>query len=307
MRLVFAGTPDVALPSLETLLASRHEVAAVLTRPPAPAGRGRESRPSPVQVRADQLGIPVLTPTGLRDADVLAAIADLAPECCPVVAYGALLPPDALAIPTHGWINLHFSLLPRWRGAAPVQHAIRAGDSVTGTTTFRIDEGLDTGPILLQDSTRIGEHETSGELLARLAVSGAALLAATLDAIEDGRVTGQHQPDAGITLAPRIHAEDARIDWHADAGALDRLIRAVTPTPGAWTTMRGERLRVGPIEITDESGLAPGEVRAGKHDVLVGTGTSVVRLGTVVAQGKRPMAAADWARGLRLESKETLG
>lgn len=307
MRLVFAGTPDVALPSLEALLASRHEVAAVLTRPPAPAGRGRESRPSPVQVRADQLGIPVLTPTGLRDADVLAAIADLAPECCPVVAYGALLPPDALAIPTHGWINLHFSLLPRWRGAAPVQHAIRAGDSVTGTTTFRIDEGLDTGPILLQDSTRIGEHETSGELLARLAVSGAALLAATLDAIEDGRVTGQHQPDAGITLAPRIHAEDARIDWHADAGALDRLIRAVTPSPGAWTTMRGERLRVGPIEITDESGLAPGEVRAGKHDVLVGTGTSVVRLGTVVAQGKRPMAAADWARGLRLESKETLG
>lgn len=307
MRLVFAGTPDVALPSLEALLASRHEVAAVLTRPPAPAGRGRESRPSPVQVRADQLGIPVLTPTGLRDADVLASIADLAPECCPVVAYGALLPPEALAIPTHGWINLHFSLLPRWRGAAPVQHAMRAGDSVTGTTTFRIDEGLDTGPILLQESTRIGEHETSGELLARLAVSGAALLAATLDAIEDGHVTGERQPDAGITLAPRIHAEDARIDWHADAGALDRLIRAVTPTPGAWTTMRGERLRVGPIEITDESGLAPGEVRAGKHDVLVGTGTSVVRLGTVVAQGKRPMAAADWARGLRLESKETLG
>ena len=307
MRLVFAGTPDVALASLEALLASRHEVAAVLTRPPAPAGRGRESRPSPVQVRADQLGIPVLTPTGLRDADVLASIADLAPECCPVVAYGALLPPDALAIPTHGWINLHFSLLPRWRGAAPVQHAIRAGDSVTGATTVRIDEGLDTGPILLQDSTRIGEHETSGELLARLAVSGAALLVGTLDAIEDGRVTGQHQPDAGITLAPRIHAEDARIDWHADAGALDRLIRAVTPSPGAWTTMRGERLRVGPIEITDESGLAPGEVRAGKHDVLVGTGTSVVRLGTVVAQGKRPMAAADWARGLRLESKETLG
>jgi len=260
-----------------------------------------------VQVRADQLGIPVLTPRGLRDADVLASIADLAPDCCPVVAYGALLPPEALAIPTQGWINLHFSLLPRWRGAAPVQHAIRAGDSVTGTTTFRIDEGLDTGPILLQESTRIGEHETSGELLARLAVSGAALLVGTLDAIEDGRVKAQHQPDAGITVAPRIHAEDARIDWHADAGALDRLIRAVTPLPGAWTTMRGERLRVGPIEITDESGLTPGEVRAGKHDVLVGTGTSVVRLGTVVAQGKRPMAAADWARGLRLESTETFG
>jgi len=307
MRLVFAGTPDVALPSLEALLASRHEVAAVLTRPPAPAGRGRESRPSPVQVRADQLGIPVLTPTGLRDADALASIADLAPDCCPVVAYGALLPPEALAIPTQGWINLHFSLLPRWRGAAPVQHAIRAGDSVTGATTFRIDEGLDTGPILLQESTRIGEHETSGELLARLAVSGAALLVGTLDAIEDGRVTAQRQPDAGITVAPRIHAEDARIDWHADAGALDRLLRAVTPLPGAWTTMRGERLRVGPIEITDESGLTPGEVRAGKHDVLVGTGTSVVRLGTVVAQGKRPMAAADWARGLRLESTETFG
>ena len=304
MRLVFAGTPDVALPSLDALIASRHDVVAVLTRPPAPAGRGRAPRPSPVQVRAEELGLPVLAPASLREADAIAAIAEFAPDCCPVVAYGALLPPPALNIPAHGWINLHFSLLPRWRGAAPVQHAIRAGDAEAGATTFRIDEGLDTGPILLQERTPIGDRETSGELLERMAVSGAALLVATLDALEDGTVVARPQSQDGVTLAPRIDVDDARIDWSAPADVVDRLIRASTPAPGGWTTLRDARLRLGPVDITEVTDLAPGELRAGKRDVLVGTGSAAVRLDTVIAEGKRPMSAADWARGLRLEPGE---
>lgn len=304
MRLVFAGTPDAALPSLDALQESSHEVLAVLTRPPAPAGRGRAPRPSPVHRRADELGIPVLTASRLRDPQALAPIEALAPDCCPVVAYGALLPPSALAIPRHGWVNLHFSLLPRWRGAAPVQHAIRAGDAVTGVTTFRIDEGLDTGPLLLQESATIGGHETSGELLGRLAHMGAAMLVATIDALEDGTLAARPQPDEGITLAPRIEVADVRVDWRAPAEDVDRLVRAATPAPGAWTTLRGARVRLGPVEITDETGIEPGALRASKHDVLAGTATTAVRLGEVVAEGKRPMAAADWARGLRLELGE---
>ena len=304
MRLLFAGTPDVALPSLDALHASRHEVVGVLTRPPAPAGRGRSPRPSPVHVRATELGIPVITASTLRDADTLTQVAALAPDCCPVVAFGALLPPEALAIPAHGWINLHFPLLPRWRGAEPVQHAINAGDAETGATTFHIDEGLDTGPILLQERTRIGPHETSGVLLARMATSGAELLLRTLDAIEDSTVTMTPQPVDGVTLAPRIDVEDARLDWRAPADAVDRLIRACTPAPGAWTTFRGARVRLGPVEITPFDDLGPGELRATKREVLAGAGGLAVRLGDVVAEGKRPMPAADWARGLRLEHGE---
>jgi methionyl-tRNA formyltransferase len=304
MRLVFAGTPDVALPSLDALIASRHDVVAVLTRPPAPAGRGRAPRPSPVQVRAEELGLPVLAPASLRAADAIASIAEFAPDCCPVVAYGALLPPEALVIPAYGWINLHFSLLPRWRGAAPVQHAIRAGDTETGATTFRIDEGLDTGPVLLQELTGIGEHDTSGALLERMAASGAALLVATIDGLDDGTLIARPQSQDGITLAPRIDADDVRIDWSAPAAVVDRLIRSSTPAPGGWTTLRGARLRLGPVEITDVTDLAPGELRAGKRDVLVGTGSAAVCLDAVIAEGKRPMSAADWARGLRLEPGE---
>jgi len=304
MRLVFAGTPEVALPSLDALIASTHEVAAVLTRPPAPAGRGRAPRPSPVHQRADDLGIPVVTAASLRDPAALAPIVDIAPDCCPVVAYGALLPPSALVIPEHGWINLHFSLLPRWRGAAPVQHAIRAGDVDTGTTTFRIDEGLDTGPILRQESTPIGEQETSGELLARLAVSGAALLLATLDALEAGTAHATPQPSEGVTVAPRIDVDDARVDWSESASDIDRLIRSCTPAPGAWTTLRESRVRLGPVQVTDVEDLGAGELRAGKREVLVGTRSAAVRLGEVVAEGKRPMSAADWARGLRLDEAE---
>jgi len=257
-----------------------------------------------VQVRAEELGLPVLAPASLREADAIASIAEFAPDCCPVVAYGALLPPEALVIPAYGWINLHFSLLPRWRGAAPVQHAIRAGDTETGATTFRIDEGLDTGPILLQELTGIGEHDTSGALLERMAASGASLLVATIDGLNDGTLIARPQSQDGITLAPRIDADDVRIDWSAPAAVVDRLIRSSTPAPGGWTTLRGARLRLGPVEITDVTDLAPGELRAGKRDVLVGTGSAAVRLGTIIAEGKRPMSAADWVRGLRLEPGE---
>jgi methionyl-tRNA formyltransferase len=257
-----------------------------------------------VHVRADELGLPVFTPSSLRAPDALAPLAELAPDCCPVVAYGALLPPGALSIPAHGWINLHFSLLPRWRGAAPVQHAIRAGDTETGSTTFRIDEGLDTGPILLQETARIGDRETSGELLERMATSGAALLVATLDGIEDGTLSGRPQASDGATLAPRIEVEDARIDWLQPVAHIDRLIRASTPAPGAWTMLKDSRVRLGPVEAADTTDLAPGEIRAGKREVLVGTGSTAVRLGEVIAQGKRAMTAADWARGVRLDPGE---
>lgn len=302
MRVVFAGTPAVALPSLDALSESRHDVLGVLTRPPAPAGRGRAHRPSPVHVRADVLGIPVLTP--VHPEESREALADLAPDCCPVVAYGALLPPDLLDVPVLGWINLHFSLLPRWRGAAPVQHAIGAGDAETGVTTFRIDEGLDTGPILLQERTRIGDRETSGQLLDRLAVSGAALLVATLDALEDGTLAAHPQAAQGITLAPRIDVDSSRVDWSETADVVERAIRACTPAPGAWTTVRGDRVRLGPVEVAGETGLAPGEMRASKRDVLVGTSSFAVRLGEVTPSGRRPMAAAAWARGMRLEDGE---
>jgi methionyl-tRNA formyltransferase len=304
MRLLFAGTPDVALPSLEALVASDHEVVGVLTRPPAPAGRGRGERSSPVHARVLELGIPVIAAARLGDPGVLDAIRELAPECCPVVAYGALITEEALAVPPHGWVNLHFSLLPRWRGAAPVQYAIRAGDERTGATTFRIDAGLDTGPVLLQESTPIGPRETSGELLGRLAVSGARLLVDTMDRLQAGSVAAIPQSDDGFVSAPRISVDEARIDWTRPGQEIDRLVRAMTPSPGAWTTLRGERVKVGPVTMLDTAALAPGHVLAERASVVVGTGDGDVSLGEVQPHGKRAMSAADWARGLRLDAGE---
>ncbi|MCW2713520.1 MAG: methionyl-tRNA formyltransferase [Frankiales bacterium] len=294
MRLVFAGTPEPALPSLEALLASRHEVAAVLTRPDAPAGRGRALRPSPVRELADRTGIEVLTPRSPGDLDFSARLREIAPDCCPVVAYGALLPQAVLDVPPHGWVNLHFSLLPAWRGAAPVQHAVLAGDEVTGATTFRLEAGMDTGPVFGVTTEDVRPTDTSGDLLERLARAGAGLLLATLDAIEDGTVSAVPQPAEGVSLAPKLTVEDARIDWLAPALRVERLVRACTPAPGAWTTFRDRRLKLGPVSHTDER-LAPGELR----DDLVGTGTTAVRLGGVRPEGKGAMAASDWLRGLR--------
>ncbi|MGW6918740.1 methionyl-tRNA formyltransferase [Kitasatospora sp. NPDC054939] len=307
MRLVFAGTPEVAVPALDALLASeRHEVVAVVTRPDAPASRGRKLVASPVAQRAEEAGIEVLKPAKPGDPDFLARLAELAPDCCPVVAYGALLRPGALEIPKHGWVNLHFSLLPAWRGAAPVQHSVLAGDEVTGASTFRIEEGLDSGPVFGVVTEEIRATDTSGELLGRLAQSGARLLAATMDGIADGSLHAVPQPAEGITLAPKISVEDARIDWTHPALRVDRVVRGCAPAPGAWTTFRGERLKVtGPVALlTGSAELAPGELAVSKNAVRVGTGSHDVELGEVRPQGKKAMRAADWARGARIESGE---
>jgi methionyl-tRNA formyltransferase len=308
MRVLFAGTPGTAVPSLEALLASRHEVVAVLTRPDAPAGRGRRLVASPVAEHATAAGIQVLKPARLKDPDFLKRLAELAPQCCPVVAYGGLLPKEALDIPLHGWVNLHFSLLPAWRGAAPVQYALLHGDDVTGASTFRIVEELDAGPVYGVVTEQVRPEDTSGDLLARLAVSGARLLVATLDGIEDGSVSAVPQPSDGVSYAPKVTVEDAHVRWTAPAQRIDRLVRACTPAPGAWTQFRGERLKLEPVRLlADEAGLAPGELAADRQVVRVGTATHAVALSDVRPQGKKTMLAVDWARGVRPEPGERLG
>ena len=306
MRVVFAGTPEVALPALDAIVASEHELVGVVTRPDAPAGRGRKLVASPVAQRAEELGVPVLKPEHPREPEFQEALRALRPECCPVVAYGALLPQSALDIPAHGWVNLHFSCLPAWRGAAPVQHSIWAGDEVTGATTFRIVKAMDAVPTFGVMTERIREHDTAGDLLTRLAEGGAGLLVKTLDGIEDGSLVAREQPEDGVSMAPKILVEDAKIDWSEPAAAVDRRIRACTPFPGAWSLFEGERIKIGPVTPAEGS-LPPGELAVGKNHVVVGTGSGAVRLGEVKAFGKKQMAAADWARGARLASGARLG
>jgi methionyl-tRNA formyltransferase len=309
MKLVFAGTPEVAVPALDALIASdRHEVAAVVTRPDAPVGRGRHLMASPVAQRAEEAGIEVLKPVKPRDEEFLARLREIAPDCCPVVAYGALLPKAALDIPARGWVNLHFSLLPAWRGAAPVQHAILAGDEVTGAAAFLIEEGLDSGPVYGVITEQVRPTDTSGDLLTRLAFAGAGLLSATMDGIEDGTLQAVPQPAEGVSLAPKISVEDAHVDWTAPALRVDRLVRGCTPAPGAWTVFRGERLKlIQAALVPDRTELAPGELAVGKNNVYVGTGSHAVELLWVQPQGKKPMRAADWARGVRIAPGERVG
>jgi len=302
LRVVFAGTPEPALPSLKALLDSSHEVVAVVTRPDAPAGRGRTMRPSPVRELAEASGVEVLTPRHPREPEFQDRLRSLGPDCCPVVAYGALVPRPALDIPRLGWVNLHFSLLPAWRGAAPVQHAVMAGDEVTGASTFLLEEGLDTGPVYGVVTETIRPGDTAGDLLGRLAITGSGLLVATLDALETGDVAGVPQPAEGISLAPKVSVEDARVDWTAPALRVDRLIRGCTPAPGAWTTFRDKRVKLGPVVAT-EIELPSGELSGD----LVGTATQAVRLGEVRPEGKGAMAAADWLRGLRTQPGERFG
>jgi methionyl-tRNA formyltransferase len=308
VRLLFAGTPEVAVPSLRALLASSHQVVAVLTRPDSAAGRGRRVVPSPVAEVAQEAGIEVLRPPTPRDPAFLDRLREIAPDCCPVVAYGGLVPQAALDVPPHGWVNLHFSLLPAWRGAAPVQHALLAGDEVTGASTFRLERGLDTGPVYGVMTEVVRPDDTSGTLLDRLATAGADLLVATIDGIADGSLTARPQPDDGVSLAPKLEVVDAQVDWTAPAARVDRLVRACTPAPGAWTTLGADRLKLGPVRPAEADGaLAPGELAVGKREVLVGTGTQPVVLSTVQAPGKKAMAAADWARGVRLARGQRLG
>jgi methionyl-tRNA formyltransferase len=306
VRLVFAGTPEPALPALRRLVASpRHDVIAVLTRPDAVSGRRGKPTPSPVARLADELGVPMLKPSRPNSDEFVAELAELAPECCPVVAYGALLGEKLLAIPPHGWINLHFSLLPAWRGAAPVQAAVAAGDTITGATTFRIERSLDSGPIYGVVTEAIRPDDTAGDLLDRLGLSGAALLESTLDGITDGSLVPVPQPADGVSLAPKVTVEDARIRWDLPAQAVERRIRSVTPNPGAWTLIGDLRVKIGPVTLDEEGGAAPrlepGQLRVARHGVRVGTGSSPVLLGQVQPPGKKPMAAEDWARGARLD------
>jgi methionyl-tRNA formyltransferase len=309
MRVVFAGTPATAVSILDALLDSDHDVVAVVTRPDAPAGRGRKVAPSAVRERALEAGLEVLTPQRPSEPDFLARLTAIDPDVCAVVAYGALLPTGALVIPRHGWVNLHFSLLPAWRGAAPVQHAILAGDDVTGATTFRIEESLDTGPVFGVLTTDIGPRETAGDLLGRLAHDGAGLMVSTLDAIAAGDLSPVPQSADGVSYAPKLTTSDARIDWESPSLRVDRLVRACTPSPGAWTTFRGRRLRLGPVRplAGPTVTLAPGQVHdRGKDGVLVGTGGGVVELGYVQPEGKASVPADAWARGARLSAEDRL-
>ena len=302
MRIVFAGTPAPAVPSLRALLASSHCVAAVISRPDASAGRGRRTVTSPVATVAREAGLEVLTPSSTRDPEFLSRLQRIGPDVAAVVAYGSILRQDVLDVPTHGWVNLHFSLLPAWRGAAPVQAAIRAGDDITGATTFQLEAGLDTGPVYGVVTEAISPRDTAGSLLDRLSVSGAGLLMATLDGIADGSLTAVPQAAHGVSFAGKITVADAEVDWAEPAAAVDRLIRSLTPTPGAWTRSPWGRLMLGPVEPTASAELPAGQLRADKKEVLVGTGSTVVRLSTVQMTGKRALPAADWARGVRPEA-----
>lgn len=304
MRIIFAGTPEPAVVALEKLLASSHEVVAVITRPDAKKGRGRSLHPRPVKALAQEHGIEVLTPTTLRpgteDGDNLRErLAELQPEAIPVVAYGNLISKDLLDVARHGWVNLHFSLLPAWRGAAPVQAAIAAGDDITGASTFRIEEGLDTGPVFGTVTEGITGTDTADDLLTRLAYSGADLLVATMDGLEAGTLEPQAQ-SGEATYAPKISTAAARIDWAQPAFAIDRHIRAYTPGPGAWTLLDDARLKLGPVSLTEGIGkqLHPGEALISKDAVYIGTATQPVQLDRIQPPGKKMMNAADWARGL---------
>jgi methionyl-tRNA formyltransferase len=285
------------VPSLNALVEAGFDVVAVLTRPDAPIGRKRVLTPSPVAARATELGIEVIHAARI-DAETTARISAVSPDVAAIVAYGGLVPAAALGIPPHGWINLHFSLLPAWRGAAPVQRAVMAGDDVTGAVTFQLEEGLDTGPVFGTLTETVGPEDTAGELLERLSHSGAVLLAQTLSAIDAGKAAAV--PQSGeVSLAPKLTLDDGRLDWEHPALALGRQARGVTPEPGAWTVMDGQRIKLAPVRLRpDVSGLAPGSVALQGKSVLVGTGSHAVELTRIQPAGKKMMAAADWARGM---------
>ncbi|WP_284985541.1 methionyl-tRNA formyltransferase [Arthrobacter sp. fls2-241-R2A-172] len=297
MRVLFAGTPAVAVPSLDSLIKAGFDVVAVLTRPDAPVGRKRILTPSPVAARAAELGLDVIKAAKV-DADTTARIAEFSPDVAAIVAYGGIVPRAALGVPTHGWINLHFSLLPAWRGAAPVQRSIIAGDDITGAATFQLEEGLDTGPVFGTLTETVRPEDTAGDLLDRLSVNGAVLLSQTLSAIEAGQAVAQ--PQSGeVSLAPKLTLDDGRLDWSQPALALNRRARGVTPEPGAWTTLDGQRVKLEPVlPRPDVKDLAPGTIRVEAQSVLVGTGSHAVQLGRIQPAGKKMMSPADWARGL---------
>lgn len=307
MRILFAGTPEVAVPSLQALVDAGFDVAVVLTRVDAPLGRRRVLTPSPVAAAADERGLPVLKANRFTP-ELILHLGTLGLDAAAIVAYGGIVPPAGLAVPKHGWINLHFSVLPAWRGAAPVQHAVLAGDDVTGATTFLLEEGLDTGPVFGVMTEPLEPHATSGEVLERLSHSGAVLLVQTLSGIDAGQVTATPQKGEP-SVAPKLTIDDARIHWTQPAVAVRRRVNAMTPEPGGWTTDDGQRLKIGPLtppagdagatgaDTAPSGQLAPGVVRVLGRRVLVGTGTTPLALGSLQPAGKKMMSALDWARG----------
>ena len=286
----------MAVPSLDALVEAGFDVVAVLTRPDAPLGRKRVLTPSPVAARAAELGLTIIHAAKV-DAAVTEQIAAAAPDAAAIVAYGGLIPRPALDIPRHGWINLHFSLLPAWRGAAPVQRSLIAGDDVTGAVTFLLEEGLDTGPVFGTLTEAVRPDDTAGALLERLSHSGAVLLTQTLSAVDAGQAAAVPQ-QGEVSLAPKLTLEDGRLDWQQPALAIGRRARGVTPEPGAWTTLDGQRIKLEPVILRpDDPALKPGQLSLAGKSVLVGTGSHPVELTRVQPSGKKMMTAADWARG----------
>lgn len=298
MRVVFAGTPETAIATLNALLASKHEVVAVVTRPDARVGRGRTLQASAVADVASEHGIEVLKPTRADDPDFMSRMRELAPDLGVVVAYGALLKRELLDLPEFGWINLHFSVLPLWRGAAPVQRALISGDDLTGASVFSLVEELDAGAVLGTITERIAPDDTTGTLLARLAEQGSALTVDVVNHLAAGDISPIAQNHELATYAAKLSSEEGQIDWHRPAVAIDRHIRGFTPDPGAWTQLGNLRIKVGPVSIANSSELAPGHARIDKKRVLVGTASNDVVLGEVQPHGKKLMRAADWGRGL---------
>lgn len=296
MRVVFAGTPQVAVPSLDALVNRGMDVVAVLTREDAPQGRKKVLTPSPVAVRAGELGIPILRANRIRGA-VVESLKEVEPDVAAIVAYGGLVPKEALDMPVYGWINLHFSLLPAWRGAAPVQHSLIHGDQITGASTFLLEEGLDTGPVFGTVTETVRPEDTSGMLLERLSHSGAVLLAETLSAIRLGRAEAVPQ-QGEVSLAPKLTIDDGRVDWNQPALAIRRRINGVTPEPGAWTVLHGQRVKLGPVTPREDvAGMVPGRVEVAAGAVVAGTGSCAVELGRIQPAGKKMMSALDWVRG----------
>lgn len=294
MKVAFMGTPDFSVPALDALVEAGHEILAVYTQPPRPAGRGKKDRPSPVQARAEALGLPVRHPASLRPQEEKDAFAALGADVGVVVAYGLILPRAILDAPQHGCLNIHASLLPRWRGAAPIHRAIMAGDSETGICIMQMEAGLDTGPVLLREATPIGPEDTTADLHDRLAAMGGRMISDTLTRL--GALDSEIQPDEGVTYAEKIDKAEARIDWTRPAKEVDRKIRGLSPFPGAWCDVAGERVKLLRSRLADGSG-APGAVLNG---FTIACGAGAVEILQAQRQGKRPMAAAEILRGLEL-------
>lgn len=299
MRILFAGTPKNAVPTLQALINSEHEIVGVLTRPPAPSGRGRKLVESEVSITAKENNIPVFTPKTLKDPQTQTELKNIGFDLAVVVAYGNLIPKEVLEIPAHGWINLHFSILPRWRGAAPIQYAVMNSDSQTGACVFQLEEGLDTGPVYKQITTTI-EKKTSSDLLTELGQNGSEIVLESIKMIQNGQKPTP-QDEEGVTLAPKIPSNTGEIDFTKSAAEIEALIRAVTEQPGAYSFVDEKRIKIAPVEIVEENDLQPGELKITKKEVFVGTATQNLLLTKVAPSGKSWMNASDWGRGLRSE------